>query len=44
MLKHGLEALGLVDKNSVVISAFMGISPGCRMNPGREHRAEKSAI
>src|SRR5215211_1115150 len=37
MLKHGLEGLGLVAKNPLVISAFMSISPGGRMNPGREH-------
>jgi hypothetical protein len=42
MLKHGLEGLGLVAKKSLVISAFMGIPPGGHMNPGREHRAEKS--
>jgi hypothetical protein len=41
MLKHDLEALDLVAKNPLIISTFMGISPGGRMNPGREHRAEK---
>ena len=42
MLKHGLEAWDLVAKNPFFISTFMGISPGVRMHPGREHRAEKS--
>jgi hypothetical protein len=44
MLKHGLEAWDLVAKNPFFISTFMGISPGVRMHPGREHRAEKSAV
>jgi hypothetical protein len=42
MFKHGLEALDLIAKNPLVISAFMGISPGGRMNPGRKPRTEKS--
>jgi hypothetical protein len=42
MLKDGLQALDLVAKNPLVVSTFMGISPGGRMNPGYEDRAEKS--
>jgi hypothetical protein len=30
-----------VAKNPLIISTFIGISPGGRMNLGREHRAEK---
>jgi hypothetical protein len=44
MLKHDLEALDLVAKNPLIISTFMGISPGGRMHPGREHRAEKPVL
>jgi galactose mutarotase-like enzyme len=44
MLKHGLEARDLVGKNPLFISTFMGISPGSRMQLGREHRAEKSVM
>jgi hypothetical protein len=32
----------LVAKSLYVTSAFMGLSPGGRMNPGRDHKAEKS--
>jgi hypothetical protein len=39
-----LRRLDLSVKNPLIISAFMGISPGGRMIPGREQRAEKSAI
>ena len=44
MLKHDLEALDLVAKNSLILSTFMEVSPGGRMHPGREHRAEKSVF
>ena len=44
ILKHELEAGDLLAKNPLFISTFMGISPGGRMNPGREHRAEKSGV
>ena len=37
-----LGSVRLAAKNPLVISTFMWISPGVRMNPGREHRAEKS--
>ena len=40
--QHDLEALDLVAKSLYVISTFMGLSPGGRMNPGRDHEAEKS--
>ncbi len=42
MLKHDLEALDLAAKNPLIISTFMGISPGGRMISGCEQRAEKS--
>jgi hypothetical protein len=44
MLKDGLQALALVAKNPLVVSTFMGISPGGLMNPGYEDRAEKSEL
>jgi hypothetical protein len=43
MFKHDLEALDPVAKNPLIISTFIGIPPGGRMNLGREYRAEKSA-
>jgi hypothetical protein len=35
--------LDLVAKSLYVTSTFMTLSPGGRMNPGRDHETEKSA-
>ena len=42
--QHDLEALDLVAKSLYVISTFMRLLPGGRMNPGRDHEAEKSGV
>ena len=41
---HDLEALDLVAKSLSVTSTFMRLSPGARINPGRDHEAEKSDV
>jgi hypothetical protein len=40
--QHAQEALDLAAKSLSVTSTFMTLSPGGRMNPGRDHEAEKS--
>jgi hypothetical protein len=40
--QHDLEVLDLVANSLSVTSTFMKLSPGGRINPGRDHEAEKA--